>query len=169
VADHGSYLRIGGWLGIIPALITFVGGWWYCATTYGFLLGFGLGWLPSLILAVLVELAFTLLWGPALAAVALFVIIPTLKQERQSEESAYSNEVGADPLAIVAAQTDQPWLDNPVADFPPDYSALSDEALLREYARQCGVATYQQMSKRELEAGLADCSSGDSEGPWNDY
>lgn len=93
MADHGSYFRIGGWLGIIPALITFVGAWWYCATTHGFLLGFGLGWLPSLILAVLVELAFTLLWGPALAAVALFVIIPTLKQERQSEESAYS-EIG---------------------------------------------------------------------------
>jgi hypothetical protein len=30
----------------------FYGAWWYCAETYGFLWGFGFGWLPSIILAI---------------------------------------------------------------------------------------------------------------------
>lgn len=36
------------------AIITFVAAWWHCASTYGFLFGFGLGWLPAAILAAIV-------------------------------------------------------------------------------------------------------------------
>ncbi|MBK7207660.1 MAG: hypothetical protein IPH91_05190 [Elusimicrobia bacterium] len=35
----------------ITAFIIFVGSWIYCIANYGFLLGVGLGWLPSLIVA----------------------------------------------------------------------------------------------------------------------
>jgi hypothetical protein len=31
--------------------LTFIVSWVYCISEYGFLLGFGLGWLPSMILA----------------------------------------------------------------------------------------------------------------------
>ena len=35
----------------ITAFIVFVGSWIYCISEYGFLLGVGLGWLPSIIVA----------------------------------------------------------------------------------------------------------------------
>ena len=37
----------------ITAVITFIGCWIYCVAAYGFLLGVGLGWFPSLIVAVI--------------------------------------------------------------------------------------------------------------------
>lgn len=37
----------------ITAFIVFIGSWIYCIATYGFLLGVGLGWLPSIIVAVI--------------------------------------------------------------------------------------------------------------------
>src|SRR5215468_901284 len=43
----------GGLLGIIVALATFVTAWTYCTIHYGFLFGFGLGWLPAGILAAI--------------------------------------------------------------------------------------------------------------------
>lgn len=42
-------------LTFIAIILTFIGSWIYCMEEYGFLLGFGLGWLPSLLLAVLVS------------------------------------------------------------------------------------------------------------------
>jgi hypothetical protein len=42
-----------GLLGIIVALATFVTAWAYCAIHYGFLFGFGLGWLPAGMLAAI--------------------------------------------------------------------------------------------------------------------
>lgn len=71
--DNQWYFAVGGLLGLIPALIAFIGGWWYCASTYGFLLGFGLGWLPSIILAAIIFFAIMLLWGPILLIVAYFL------------------------------------------------------------------------------------------------
>jgi len=47
--------------------------WIYCAVTYGFFLGFGLGWIPALILALLVVVATIFLW-PLAAAAFLYVI-----------------------------------------------------------------------------------------------
>lgn len=69
------YWEIGAWAGIICAAITFVGSWIYCAATYGFLLGFGLGWLPSAILAVMVGYAAKLLWAPAAALVGYLIVM----------------------------------------------------------------------------------------------
>lgn len=37
----------------ITALITFIGSWIYCIAYYGYLFGVGLGWLPSIIVAVI--------------------------------------------------------------------------------------------------------------------
>ena len=144
MGDDSSYLRIGGALGIIPAFITFVGSWWYCAATYGFLFGFGLGWLPALILAALVELAFVLLWGPALAAVALFVIFPLLNKETTHDtpdKSAISEEFveySTAPIEAPPAEQDGPWNDFAPDAFPDDLTRLSDEELLQleaEYSR----------------------------------
>jgi hypothetical protein len=47
--------NVGSWrLGIIVALATFVTAWAYCTIHYGFLFGFGLGWLPAGMLAAIV-------------------------------------------------------------------------------------------------------------------
>jgi hypothetical protein len=43
----------GGLLGIIVALASFVTAWAYCTFHYGFLFGFGLGWLPAGMLAAI--------------------------------------------------------------------------------------------------------------------
>ena len=37
----------------ICTVILFIGAWIYCVATYGFLIGVGLGWLPSIIFAVI--------------------------------------------------------------------------------------------------------------------
>jgi hypothetical protein len=68
-----GYLDIGRVLGWIAAPITFLGAYVYCISEYGFLWGFGFGWLPSAILAFLVYVAVMLFWG--LAAVSIAVLI----------------------------------------------------------------------------------------------
>jgi hypothetical protein len=47
-------LNVTGGLGIIVALATFVTAWAYWTIHYGFLFGFGLGWLPAGMLAAIV-------------------------------------------------------------------------------------------------------------------
>lgn len=39
----------------ISAVIIFIGCWIYCTAIYGFLFGFGLGWIPSLIAAWIIS------------------------------------------------------------------------------------------------------------------
>jgi hypothetical protein len=52
---RNGVLDVGGaLLGIIAALVTFVAAWAYCTIHYGFLFGFGLGWLPAGMLAAIV-------------------------------------------------------------------------------------------------------------------
>lgn len=54
---------IGGIYKVIGALVffaTFVVTWWWCIEEYGFLLGVGVGWFPSLIVAAIVGM----LWLP---------------------------------------------------------------------------------------------------------
>jgi hypothetical protein len=78
-AAHSKGAGIGGTLWIIylagiwiTRAIIFVGCWIYCIATYGFLLGVGLGWLPSIIVAYLTAW----LWPLALAgAVALLIAV----------------------------------------------------------------------------------------------
>lgn len=59
------YEVIGGCIGAV----VFIGCWIYCIASYGFLLGVGLGWLPSLIAALVAMI----LWP-----LALLLVIPTL-------------------------------------------------------------------------------------------
>lgn len=45
----------------ISFVIVFIGCWIYCVATYGFLLGVGIGWLPSIIAAGIVSIFWPLL------------------------------------------------------------------------------------------------------------
>ena len=47
--------------GFAVGILTFLGSWIYCALVYGYLLGVGLGWLPSLVTGFLAVLSFQLL------------------------------------------------------------------------------------------------------------
>jgi len=58
----------------ITAFITFIGSWIYCIATYGFLLGVGLGWLPSIIVAVIAGV----LWPLIAIAIVVIVVIAFL-------------------------------------------------------------------------------------------
>ncbi|MFL6843880.1 MAG: hypothetical protein ACJ8ER_03250 [Allosphingosinicella sp.] len=60
--DEEFYRHIGNVVAVLAGLATFVGAWIYCAVTYGFLFGFGLGWLPAAILAVIVGLGLRFAW-----------------------------------------------------------------------------------------------------------
>ena len=62
-------------IGVFIAFIVFVVSWIYCINTYGYLLGVGLGWLPSMIVAFL---AFYL-WLPILIIIAILYFMGTLK------------------------------------------------------------------------------------------
>jgi len=58
----------------ITAIITFIGSYIYCIATYGFLFGVGLGWLPSLIVAVIAGALWPLI-VLAIGAVLFFVFV----------------------------------------------------------------------------------------------
>lgn len=68
------YFGCGAMLAALPSLAVFIYSWWYCVDKYGFLLGFGLGWLPAGIAAALTFLAITLLWGLILALAGLIIL-----------------------------------------------------------------------------------------------
>ena len=57
----------------ITAVIVFIGCWIYCIATYGFLLGVGLGWLPSAIAAWIAGLLWPLIALCIAAIAAIFV------------------------------------------------------------------------------------------------
>jgi len=69
--EESGYLKTGTALGVLTAIIWFIGAWWYCAAHYGFLLGFGLGWLPAGISATMAGFAMRYLWGIAAFLLAL--------------------------------------------------------------------------------------------------
>lgn len=64
--EEGVY-KIGA---LITGFITFIGSWIYCIAEYGYLLGVGLGWLPSIIVAVIVGTLWPLIF---LAGLGLFL------------------------------------------------------------------------------------------------
>jgi hypothetical protein len=68
-----TYTDLGWIFAALTGPATLLAVWIYCAVTYGFLLGFGLGWIPAVILALLVAVATIYLWP--LAAVALLYVI----------------------------------------------------------------------------------------------
>ena len=45
----------------ITAVLTFIISWLYCIATYGFLMGGAIGWIPSIILAVIIGAVWPLL------------------------------------------------------------------------------------------------------------
>lgn len=55
----------------ITASITFIASWIYCIATYGFLFGVGLGWLPSIIVAVIAGA----LWPLIVLGVAVLLLL----------------------------------------------------------------------------------------------
>ncbi len=61
-----------GWL---SAIATFAVSWIYCMDEYGFLFGFGLGWLPSAMLAAIVGWLVRWLWPVA----AFFLVLALLR------------------------------------------------------------------------------------------
>ena len=67
------YFTIGYRLGVITGGITFFCSYIWCIAEYGFLFGLGLGWLPSLILAMIVFAASWLLWGPVILFVGAII------------------------------------------------------------------------------------------------
>ena len=62
----------------ITAVIVFIGAWIYCIAEYGFLLGVGLGWLPSAIVAGIAAMLWPFI-ALALLAGALFIGYMLLK------------------------------------------------------------------------------------------
>jgi hypothetical protein len=68
-----AYTNLGWIFAALTGPATLLAVWIYCAVTYGFLLGFFLGWIPALILALLVVVATIFLWP--LAAVAVLYVI----------------------------------------------------------------------------------------------
>ena len=56
-SDDEAYWAVGN----VFAVITFIISWVYCIFHYGFLLGVGLGWLPSLICAAFARVVWPLL------------------------------------------------------------------------------------------------------------
>ena len=67
--DWGSVYLVGYW---ITWALVFVGCWIYCIASYGFLLGVGLGWLPSGIAAFVISIFWPLI---LLLAIALILYI----------------------------------------------------------------------------------------------
>ena len=66
-------------LSVFTGGATILAAWAFCAPTYGFLFGFGLGWLPAAILALLVAGATVLLWGPAVVLLLLTAVTHFLR------------------------------------------------------------------------------------------
>lgn len=65
---------IGGGLAVWCGGATFVASWIACMQEYGFLFGFGLGWLPSAMLAAVVGVAVNYLWAYILGLFAFAII-----------------------------------------------------------------------------------------------
>lgn len=86
-----TYFRVGAVIGSIVGFITFIGSWWYCAANYGFLLGFGLGWLPAAIAAAIAGALSALLWGPVVLLIGfgvLWLIYENTKEPNRPPEAA---------------------------------------------------------------------------------
>ena len=60
---------------IITAVITFIACWIYAIASWGGLLGFGLGWIPSVFIAVIAGFIWPLLAFLLLAAIGLIVFL----------------------------------------------------------------------------------------------
>lgn len=75
--DHGlsNYYKIGFW---ITAVISFIACWIYAIASWGFLLGVGLGWIPSLFIAVIAGFIWPLI--ALVLVVGLCIVVFLLKK-----------------------------------------------------------------------------------------
>lgn len=71
---HADDERIANWVAGVAAVLIFFGSYAYCIWTYGYLLGVGLGWLPSVIVAALGFCVFWLAWPAAIPVILIFVV-----------------------------------------------------------------------------------------------
>lgn len=62
-----------GAVGYVVGLVTFIGCWIYAVFTYGWFLGVGLGWLPSIVIAIIAAY----LWPLLLVAIGGFIVFGT--------------------------------------------------------------------------------------------
>jgi hypothetical protein len=74
VARTNHLKEIGDGLVVWSAAATFIASWIYCMQEYGFLFGFGSGWLPSALLAAVVGTIVNYLWGYILCAFAAIMV-----------------------------------------------------------------------------------------------
>lgn len=96
-------MDIGAPLGVLSAIITFIASWIYCIAHYGFLLGVGLGWLPSAIVAVFVGFVVAYLWGLVAVAVVLGLIGLVAFPGEKAPADDYAVEYDPSAAAVVAA------------------------------------------------------------------
>lgn len=57
-----AYIEIGRYFFWPTLVLTFIGCWLSAMGSFGFLLGFGLGWIPSLIIAYIFAVLANFLW-----------------------------------------------------------------------------------------------------------
>jgi hypothetical protein len=124
-----SYLGIGQVLGGIAGFLTFVGGWLYCVSEYGFLLGGSLGWIPSAIAAGIVGAAVTFLWGPVLVLVVVGFLIS--QQQRSEVRSAEEAAVLAADAAATESATSAADAALAAADAAADAASAAADAAAR--------------------------------------
>ncbi len=63
------YEGLGALCAVLTGGVIFIGSWIYCVAEYGFLLGVGIGWLPSMIVAGIGAALWPILW----AGIAFFI------------------------------------------------------------------------------------------------
>ena len=68
-----KYGEVGEIVGWFAGVLSFISSWIYCISAYGFLLGLGLGWLPSVFVAMISFAVLFLLWGPLLFAASFLL------------------------------------------------------------------------------------------------
>jgi hypothetical protein len=123
-----TYFAIGRWVGLITAGLTFVACWIYCIAHYGFLVGVGIGWLPSAIAAVIVGGLVMVLWGLVAVGVAASLLFwwNSANEQRAASTANEWNVVATAPPAdaaavptadaaaappVIAAPASTPWQD----------------------------------------------------------
>jgi hypothetical protein len=84
-----AYAGLGALFGITAGVITFIATWIYCVTTYGFVLGVGLGWFPAAICAAVIGWLVAIFWGVALLLLVLSGILLAVALSTHSAFLAY--------------------------------------------------------------------------------
>lgn len=69
------YWIAGFWPAAAVALIALVAAWIYCVSLFGLGIGFTLGWIPALPIAVLAYYVGRLLWAPLVGMLAMAALV----------------------------------------------------------------------------------------------